>query len=276
MQHARIFCTLTSLCLALLMWQPLHAADRANVEAFLKVTGFDVALDSIAFSAEHAPALLGQEAEDFGRDWTRVSREVFDGHKMQSMAVEILTETITSQHLGHAASFYASDLGQRLVAVENEAHANDDTDGKRAQGLDLLEEMGSDSPRQEAIMRLMDAVDTSGQSVRAVQEVMVRFLMAASHAGALGYEIDEETLRMLIKEDEEAMVADMKAGGIASAAYTYRDISNEDLERYADALEHPTMQEVYELMNAVQFEIMANRFETLAVRLSDLHPAEEL
>ncbi|MEM7596160.1 MAG: hypothetical protein AAF382_00595, partial [Pseudomonadota bacterium] len=137
-------------------------------------------------------------------------------------------------------------------------------------------DMGPESPRLTSLMRLMEAVDASGQSVRAVQEVMVRFLMAASHAGALGYEIDEDTLRLLIKEDEEAMIADMEAGGLASAAYTYRDITDADLAAYAEALEHPTMQEVYQLMNAVQYEIMANRFETLAVKLAELHPAEEL
>lgn len=281
MQHWRQFFSLTALCLLLVTALPARAtdtplADRANVEAFLKVTGFDVALDAIAHSAEHAPALLGQEPGDFGLEWMRVSREVFDGPHMQRMAVDILSQTLTAAHLHHAAGFYASDLGRRLVAVENASHGNPDSDTKRSHGQDLVQEMGPESPRIMVIERLLMAVDSSDQSVRAVQEVMVRFLMAASHAGALGYEIDEETLRTLIKKDEEAMRADMLTGGLATAAYTYRDISNEDLTTYVEALEHPVMQEVYQLMNAVQYEIMANRFETLAVRMADLHPAEEL
>jgi vesicle coat complex subunit len=105
---------------------------------------------------------------------------------------------------------------------------------------------------------------------------MVRFLMAASHAGTLGYRVDESALRDLLKNDEAAMRADMKAGGLANAAYTYREISDEDLGAYAEALEHPKMQQVYELMNAVQFEVMANRFEVLASKLAELHPGEEL
>jgi len=36
------------------------------------------------------------------------------------------------------------------------------------------------------------------------------------------------------------------------------------------------MQRVYELMNAVQYEVMANRFEALATRMSGLQPGEEL
>jgi hypothetical protein len=41
-------------------------------------------------------------------------------------------------------------------------------------------------------------------------------------------------------------------------------------------LEHPLMQQVYALLNAVQYEITANRFEALAYRLQDLQPAQDL
>ena len=41
-------------------------------------------------------------------------------------------------------------------------------------------------------------------------------------------------------------------------------------------LEHPKMQEVYALMNAVQYEIMANRFEALARAMQSLQPSQEL
>lgn len=276
MQYWRAVFTLSAFCIVLLVALPARAVDRANLEAFLKITGFDVALAAIANAADHAPALLGHDVADFGPEWLKISEEVFDGPRMQRMAIDILSQTLTDEHLHHAAEFYASDLGQRLVEVENASHATKDRDTKRREGLRLLQEIGASSPRMTSLLRLMEAVDTSDQSVRAVQEVMVRFLMAASQTGALGYTIDEDTLRQLIRADEAAMMADMEEGGRANAAYTYRDISDADLEAYADALEHPLMQEVYELLSAVQYEVMANRFEALALRMADLRPAEEL
>jgi hypothetical protein len=36
------------------------------------------------------------------------------------------------------------------------------------------------------------------------------------------------------------------------------------------------MQKVYDIMNAVQFSIMADRFEELAVRMAKLEPSEDL
>ena len=36
------------------------------------------------------------------------------------------------------------------------------------------------------------------------------------------------------------------------------------------------MQRVYELLNAVQYEITANRFEALAYRMSDVEPGQDI
>lgn len=255
----------------------VRAADRDRLEAFLEVTGFGVALDSIALAASDAPAMLGMQTGDFGSDWSRVSQEVFDTAKMQDMALDILSETLTDEHLTHAAEFYASPLGQRLVEAENASHMVEDDEAKQQQGRALVAEgVERGDERIETLQDLNEAVDSEGNSVRAVQEIQVRFLMAASNAGILERELDEGALRAAIKAGEDEMRQAMKASALAGAAYTYQDFSNEDLKAYLEALEHPDMQTVYQLMNAVQYEIMANRFEVLAARMAEMHPGQEL
>ncbi|MCR9115030.1 MAG: hypothetical protein NXH84_17250, partial [Rhodobacteraceae bacterium] len=115
-----------------------------------------------------------------------------------------------------------------------------------------------------------------GTAVRAVQEIQVRFLMAASNAGVLDAVLDEGALRALLKEGEDELRLSLQRSALANAAYTYQDFSLAELEAYLAALEDPRMQKVYELMNAVQYEIMANRFEALALRMADMHPGQEL
>ena len=63
--------------LAFLVALPVAAADRNKVEAFLSVTGFDVALDSIRLTAGSAPDMLGIDADEFGSDWTRMAPSCF-------------------------------------------------------------------------------------------------------------------------------------------------------------------------------------------------------
>ena len=77
-------------------------------------------------------------------------------------------------------------------------------------------------------------------------------------------------------EDEERLRVVLEQSAMSGSAYTYRDISDEDLLAYTEALEEPQMQEVYELLNAVQYEIMANRFEVLAAKMANLHPGQDI
>lgn len=260
-----------------LLASSVQAADRDRLEAFLEVTGFDVSLESIKLSAEHAPAMLGMETSDFGSAWSSMAEQVFDTRIMHGMALDMLEATLSDDLLAHAAGFYASDLGQRLVRVENASHMVADGDAKRAEGEALVEGYGTGSgSRTELLQQLNEAVDSSGNGVRAIQELQVRFIMAASNAGALDYQIDEGALRAALREGEQELRDELKESGIYGAAYTYQSISDDDLLAYRDALRDPNMKRVYELMNAIQHEITADRFEALAARMAGMTGGQDL
>ncbi|ABF63932.1 hypothetical protein TM1040_1199 [Ruegeria sp. TM1040] len=253
-----------------------EAADRDQVKAFLEITGFDVALDSIAESASDAPKILGADAGDFGLAWESLTAEVFDTQKMRDTALDILEQTLSAEALFFAAEFYASDLGQRLVAVENASHMNEDG-GTLEAGERIVSKLVEEGDPRVALYRDMNvAIGGTETALRAVQEIQFRFLMAASAAGVIEMRIDADGLRALMKAQEGEMRREMAASSLAQSAYIYRDFTIEEVEAYVEALEHPLMQEVYELLNAIQYEIQANRFEELAHRMSDLQPVQEL
>jgi hypothetical protein len=228
-------------------------------------------------SAETAPSLLGLDADDFGYQWTLIANEVFAPDIMRELAVDILTETLSEELLDHAAGFYATDLGARLVEVENTSHMTEDDELKSESGeaiVDGLVRIGS--PRVDILKRMNAASDSSGTSVRAIQEVQVRFLMAAAGAGVIELQLDEPDLRELLKTNEPEMRISLQASALAGSAYTYQAFSDAEVETYTQALEHPDMKKVYDLMNAVQFEVMADRYEALALKMTNLKPSEDL
>ncbi|APE43484.1 hypothetical protein BOO69_08710 [Sulfitobacter alexandrii] len=256
---------------------PAQAADEAKLREYLEVTGFDVALESIRLSADNAPAMLGIEADAFGSEWSRLVNEVFATDIMHEMALTILGETLTDDLLDHAADFYATDLGQRLVAVENDSHMEEEDGLKTESGEAIMQGLQRiDSPRIDLLERLTTATDADGASLKAIQEVQVRFLMAAAAAGVIELQMEEADLREAMRAQEDEMRSAIAASALTNAAYTYQAFSDEEVEAYAEALEHPKMQKVYALMNAVQYEIMANRFEAVAARLSDMQPSTDL
>ncbi len=267
-----------TLCAAIVtIAKPSDAQNTDRLEAFLSATGFDVALESMKLTASSAPAMIGVEAENFGLQWTALVADIFDAQKMHDMAIDILSQTLEDDLMIHAVDFYTSDLGARLLVVENASHMKDDDELKAESGQAIvagLVQIGS--PRLEELKRLNDAVGSEDASIHAIQEVQVRFLMAAAAAGVIELRMDETDLRENLKRQEGEMRRNMKVNGLAASAYTYQSFSDDEISAYADALEHPKMQKVYALMNAVQFEIMADRYEQMALAMSELRPTQEL
>ncbi|WP_120635430.1 DUF2059 domain-containing protein [Ruegeria sp. EL01] len=265
--------------LAALVLIPLQvaAANRDRVEAFLTTTGFDVALESIALASGSAPQMLGIDPDGFGSDWTRLTEEVFDTVDMHETAVAILEQTLSDEALGHAVEFYASDLGQRLVEAENASHLIDDDEAKQLEGQEIVAGLiQNGSQRVESLKRMNRAIDSTGTALRALQEIQLRFLLAASASGVIDLQLGADELRQMMKRNETAMRQSLHLSALAGAAYTYQDFSDSDVDAYVEALEQPLMQEVYELLNAIQYEIMAMKFEILAARMADLHPAQDI
>lgn len=254
-----------------------NAADRDRIEAFLTTTGFDVALDSIALTSSAAPSMLGMEPGAFGADWSRLTKQVFDLEQMHDMAVGILEKTLDGDVLDHAVAFYGSEFGQRLVEAENASHLVEDDELKQEQGRAIvagLVQIGS--PRVDVLNRMNLAISGTETALRALQEIQIRFLLAASAAGVVDLRLDADGLRAMMRENEGDLRAALQTSALAGAAYTYQAFSDEEVEAYTKALEHPRMQQVYELLNAVQYEIMANRFEVLAQKMANLHPGQDI
>lgn len=270
-----------SLGLVVAMWCMIGAAfaanTRADLEKFLEITGFDVSLESIRLSASSAPSMLGFDAEDFGSEWTRLADRVFETQKMHDLALDILSETLSEDLLTHANAFYTSDLGRRIVAAENASHMQEDDDAKTEAGEAIISGLVRlQSDRVQVLKRMNTAADSAGTSIRALQEIQVRFLMAAAGAGVIELSMDEADLRAMMKSQEGSLRLSMAQSALVGSAYTYQAFSDEEVVAYTEALEHPKKKEVYNLMNAVQYEVMANRFEALAAAMAALQPSTDL
>lgn len=271
MRH--IFAGIASLCL---MAAPALAADRAKIAAFMEITGFDVALDSLRLSAAQAPMMLGLSEDNFGEDWTRLADEIFASEGLRSDALDILEQTMDDEMLNHAAAFYASELGQRLVEAENASHMDDSADSDTL-GEELAAQLIEDgSPKIEHFRNMSAAIGSIENSIRSITEVQVRFLMAAQGAGLTESDWDADELRAVLLSRAEEMEQAMIIGSVTGAAFTYRDFTDDEMKAYLDALREPLMQRVYELMNAVQFKLQADRFEILAARMVDLYPQQDI
>lgn len=252
------------------------AADREDLRDFLEVTGFDVAITSMQQGAMAGPGIAGDAPDAFGRQYIALAERIFDPELMLERTVDIMEGVMPDNLVEHGIAFYGSELGQRLVEAENESHMTDD-EVRYAEGEALLEALTDEAPgRIEDLGAMMDAIGGIDSSVRSVVEVQVRYLTAAISAGTVDIDYSEEELRALIAEQIPEIRQNIAVYSMLGAVYAYRDFSDDDVRAYREALEEPEMQQVYELLNAIQFEVMAERYETLAGELSGLTPEQEI
>jgi hypothetical protein len=252
------------------------AADRGKLKAFLDITGYDVVIESLQQGAMAGPGMTGGMPDAFGRQYTRLAEEVFEPTAMVARALDILEAVMPDDLVDAGAGLYASDLGQRLVAVENASHMADDKT-KYEEGTALLSDLMRDKSPRLDLLRAMDAaIDSGDTGRRAVVEIQVRFLIAAMAAGASDLDMSEEDLRAMLMRQAEERAPQTEMFGLMSNAWTYRDISDADLAAYVAALETPEIRGVYEILNATQFQIMIERYEVLGRRLGELQPEQEL
>ena len=267
---------LVAISLLFLMVMPAKAADRAKIAQFMAVTGFDVALETMRLSARDAPTMLGLDADDFGPSWSRLADRIFEPEALKNDALEILDNALEDNVLAHATQFYGSKLGQRLVTAENESHGLEFED-REAEGVRLAQALSArGSPQPQYFLDMAESIGYVGATIKAYREVQVRFLMAASLAGLIDQRFDEVDLRAMLAQKDDEVRRAMAENLIVANAFTYRDFTDSEIEIYRDALAMPQMMEVYELMNAIHFTIMADRFERMALEMVNLTPTQEL
>lgn len=279
--HLKTFSRHLGLCLlaGLLLLSALHpaqAADRERLRAFVNTIGYDVMLESMGQSARAAPRMLGVPDGAFGLAWEKAATEAFDRDGLVADALTLLEPTLNDRLLNHAVEFYASPLGARLVEAENAAHMADDATS-RAEGQKLVEAMAAEgSDRADLLNRMSLAVGGPDTGVRIAIELRVRFLTAADAAGVVRLRVDTDALRARLEAQSDELRAAILKASLISSAYTYRDFTDDEVRAYVEALENPDMALVYQLLQAVQFELQARRYEDLAAILARLTPAQEL
>lgn len=262
--------------LALSLATAAAAADRGKIAAFVEVTGYGVVIESLQQGAMAGPGMVGDAPATFGRQYSKLAEKVFDPDSMRGRALDILVAVMPEELVDAGADFYASDLGQRLVEVENAAHMTPGKD-KFAAGQDLVQDMMTSNPTRLDLFSAMDeAIGSADTGQKAIIEIQLRFLMAAMAAGALPEGPSESELRGLLTAQAKENESQSALYGLISNAYTYRDIPDADLQAYVDALRTPEMQQVYEILNATQYQVMIERYELLGARLGELAPQKDL
>ena len=249
---------------ALVQPQQLAIAD------LMRATALDV-----VFSQFAATIASSARSEDISRDkiflehWEAIALTVFDAEQLHRRLASALEGKFTTDEQSNLRAFFGSEFGQRMTRLEREAALLPPSAqlAAIARGEKLL--ATASAIRSTQVDRLMELVSAEISSAMVGQSVRALLLgLSVSHQqGEITVpwqEIDAQVEAMM-----PAMMADVGRTQRAMMAYAYRDLTDEELDRYVEFLATPAAQKFYAVAAYAVGRIVAGGMAEFGTALAD-------
>jgi len=219
---------------AALIWlcaTPLWADARITVLVdVLKLDEAAVILrdEGLAYGAQLNTEMLEGQG---GAAFQQQLGALYDAQRMVETVRRALEETLESDAVEEVIGFYATDLGQKIVTLENSARqAIQEDDVEQAARSSYAARDGTDDPRIAQLEALVAAGDLVNRNVTSAMNANYQFMRGLAEGGALGM-TDEEILSDVTTEMEE-ITEDTEGWMYGYFLMAYHPLSDAELDLY--------------------------------------------
>lgn len=268
---------LTPVASPLLGARPAQAqSQQIAVAELMRATALDQVFTQ--FAATIAASARAEEIsndEIFLKHWEATANAVFDAKDLHRRLALALEGKFSADEQTVLGEFFHSEFGERMTLLERDAALLEPTAqvAAIAQGQELV--TSASVIRQTQIDALMELVSAEisaamvGQSVRA----LLLGLSVSHQQGDIAVpwqEIDTQVEAMM-----PGLLADVGRTQRAMMAYAYRDLSDDDLDRYIVFLRTPAAQKFYAIAAYAVGRIVADSMsafgEAFAARMKSVN-----
>jgi hypothetical protein len=250
--------------------------QQIAVAELMRATALDVVFSQ--FAATIASSARTEEIstdEIFLKHWEATANSVFDARKLHDRLARALDGRLSAEEETSLGAFFQSDFGLRMTQLEREAAllAPSAQTTAIAHGERLIAR--ASVIRATQIERLMELVSAEisaamvGQSVRA----LLLGLSVSHQQGQIAVpweDIDTQVAAMM-----PGLLADVGRTQRAMMAYAYRDLTDEELDRYVEFLRTPAAQKFYAIAAYAVGRIVADGMsdfgEAFAARMQSVN-----
>jgi hypothetical protein len=224
---------------------PAIGGEREDLVELRKLAGLDTLFKNIGQLGD-----VGAEGikDDRTREaWEAAAAESFVADAMREDALASLPGAMTDTERSALLAFYRSDFANKMLSLENAAQDGVD---HVAEGKAVL--AGATSERRELLQALAKATgnDVAKQLfIESLRSMMLAEVLAAAHGGS-PIPWDEINRRIDAQIDLIAptMMAQIQEISETTIAYTYRDLSDDELQRYLNFLDTAPAQRFYAIV----------------------------
>jgi hypothetical protein len=158
-------------------------------------------------------------------------REAFAADRLRARMTEELASTLDVATIDAALAWLETDLGRRITGLEEQATSVTGGDHGEHLGPKLLAAAGE--PRRALFHRLARAT-RAGEVAYAIGSTVADGMFRGLALAAPQLGLDPGLVARQMAAERDAMIAEGEAEAQAAFAYTYRELSDEELARYVE------------------------------------------
>ena len=235
------------LCLLMLaVFSPAMAGERQDIAELQKLTGLDTLFDGLGEQWGTAGA-ADLKDDQVRTAWRRAATEAFVADTMRQDAVAGLEGGMTEAERSALLAFYRTDFAGRLLSAENAAKGRESLveDGKAV--------LASATPERLALLRAL--AEATGYEIAeqlfidSLHTMMLAEVLAVANGQSpVPWDVINEKIDAQLKLIAPTMQKQIREVDEATIAFTYREITDEELKRYVDFLGTPPARRFYGIM----------------------------
>ena len=248
------------------------ATASDSIEQLMELSGMNHDLESIPeqiTTSVKQSGSAGQDAQTASVNTIMV--ESFDPVVMKSIVKAHLKQELSSADIKAALKWLHSPLGKKITALENAASDVQDLADIQKKMPELLE----NNDRFALIRKLDDAIKVSESTVNTLvimQGAMLRGMMASAPADKRW---NDDRIKEYLAGIEPQIKAEYELLTIASLAYTYRNLPDNEVRAYIDFANTPAGQHYHSSAIAAMNEALTAASEKMGQRLGQLTPSPD-
>tara|TARA_Y100000815_G_scaffold11722_1_gene10507 strand:- start:559 stop:1383 length:825 start_codon:yes stop_codon:yes gene_type:complete len=224
---------------------PLRADPAAQVDDLLAALRLPETLEVMAQEGTEYGGEL--EAEMFaghgGARWQAMVARIYDVSRMEEIMREALEQELAGQDVAALTTFFASELGARIVELEISARRallDDDVDAENR--LKVEEMRADDDPRLELLEQFVTANELIEFNVVGGMNANYAFYRGLSDGGAFPFELSEEEMLADVWSQEDDVRQETEEWMYSYLSLAYEPLEDADLSAYITLSETPAGQ----------------------------------
>ena len=223
--------------------QPVQAQELSREEMVAKImdlSGLDVQVPGIADAlSNQSSAMLAKLPDTIRTEMSNLITISFDGDTMLNIVKKEVSKSVSTDEAKEMLKWYGTDLGIEITKLEE----NDVDQEERKLMYEQKDEL-LDNHLRASLCEELDKASHITESSLELQISLMKAMLKMS-----GQDIKNPKVQKYIEDNKKQLEENIKKRTTLSLLYTYKDLDDEEIEKYIDFLNEGTTQGFIKAVN---------------------------